>query len=212
MALLTAERLSEAIGDSDVPIAELGRIAVALQSRYQEPWRHYHVERHIDELLQLLADNSDRVIHAQRIGWAILYHDSVYDPQAPHGRNEELSAQLAERELASVLSANEVGMVAAYIRATAEHTPAGTDPDLDFFLDADLAILGAHPDHYDDYTHGIRAEYAFAPDDAYRAGRVSILRGLANRVDSGLFRTEFFRDRCETQAQVNIEREIASLV
>ena len=63
-------------------------------TRYSEPWRHYHDETHISEMgVQLHAAESEGVrIHDGAAACAfVLWHDAIYDPQAPHGRNETLS-------------------------------------------------------------------------------------------------------------------------
>ena len=142
----------------------------------------------------------------------MLYHDAIYDPTAASGRNEELSAQLAEGELPDILAEHRVHKVARYVRATASHAPAERDDDLNFFLDADLVILGSDPDRYDQYARDIRWEYAHVPDDQYREGRTRVLQSLAARAgQSSLFKTTVLGTIYEEPAQQNIAREIQLL-
>ena len=44
------------------------------------------------------------------------------------------------------------------------------------FHDADLWILSAPQERFDAYCAQVREEYAFVPQDAYRAGRTAVLR------------------------------------
>ena len=90
---------------------------------------------------------------------AAWFHDAVYEG-AP-GEDERRSEQLANTSLeplvtAGLLSGDELQMVSLLVRATATHElpesadlPAGYEPaDIQFFLDADMAILAADSAHY----------------------------------------------------------------
>ncbi|HTE57295.1 MAG TPA: hypothetical protein VK694_00995 [Verrucomicrobiae bacterium] len=202
-----------AVAATGLPETPTKELLIGLDSRYSEPWRHYHTAQHIAELFASLTQHIEHVRNPRTIGWAMLYHDAVYDPTAVASRNEELSARLAESELPRILSAHETRQVAKYTRATASHKPANAgDDDFDFFLDADLAILGATPERYQQYSKDIKLEYAHVPDDAYREARVGVLQGLASRVgQSSLFRTTLFKEIYEESAHQNIALEIQSL-
>jgi predicted metal-dependent HD superfamily phosphohydrolase len=164
------------------------------------------------ELFDILTANIDVVQDPEVVTWAILYHDAVYDPMSTRGRNEELSARLGEHDLPSLVGAEKSRLVARYTRATADHGVDDSDQDLDFFLDADLAILGASPDRYDRYANDIRREYSHVPIENYIVGRIAILQSLATRVEqSGLYITELFKATYEDQAQENIAREADQL-
>lgn len=186
-----------------------------LELRYAEPWRHYHTGQHIADLLGALRLHGAHVEDPRVVGWAMLYHDAVYDPTSASGRNEELSAQLAEHEACDLLLPQETQRVAAYVRATASHQAGnlGSEPDLNFFLDTDLMILGSSEARYQEYARQIRQEYAHVPAEDYWHGRVKVLESLVEGSDSGdLFKTELFRDLYEDQAQKNIAREMKQLV
>jgi predicted metal-dependent HD superfamily phosphohydrolase len=184
----------------------------ALKALHDEPGRKHHNFEHPLSLFGELVRFRDEVESPLLVGWTILYHDAIYDPRADPGINEELSARLAELETPFFLSAGGVRKVAAYTRATAEHDAAEPDRDLDFFLDADLAILGSPPERYREYARDIREEYRHVPPELYVPGRIGILEGLATRFENrGVYTTEPFREAYEMQAQANIGAEIEQL-
>lgn len=185
-----------------------------LKRRYDEPWRHHHNFEHPLSLFsKLFAEARKELLEDPiAVGWAIMYHDAIYDPKSEPGRNEELSALLSEVETPLFLSARGVTKVASYTRATAGHKLESIDNDLGLFLDADLAILGAPSQRYFKYAKGIRQEYSHVPLDLYNAARVGILRSLSTRFEgSGVYTTEVFREKYEDQAQANIQAEIDQL-
>ena len=59
------------------------------------------------------------------------------------------------------------------------------------------------------YQHGIRAEYAWVPDEAYREGRARVLAELLRR--ESLFQTDSFRDRFGSTARANLRRALDGL-
>lgn len=184
----------------------------ALKALYDEHGRQHHNFEHPLSLFGELARFRDEVENPLLVGWTILYHDAIYDPRADPGVNEELSAYLAELETPFFLSADGVRKVAAYTRATAQHDVATSDPDLEFFLDADLAILGASPERYAIYAAAIREEYRHVSPEMYVPGRIGVLQDLATRFEnSGVYTTEPFREAYELQAQANIASEIEQL-
>lgn len=212
MAVSSLETIASKLASPGVSDLLIEQRLLQLKRRYDQPWRYYHNFNHPLDLFSFFTTHSRFVKDSAAIGWTIMYHDAIYDPTAPSGSNEELSARLAERELTAVTSKATVEKVAKYTRATASHTVSGIDPDLDFFLDLDLMILGAPSDRYSKYASDIRLEYSHVPADQYVVGRIAILKSLAQRVDSsGLFRTELFKGLFEIQAQENIAREIDQL-
>jgi predicted metal-dependent HD superfamily phosphohydrolase len=54
----------------------------------------------------------------------------------------------------------------------------------------------------------VRAEYAQVPDDAFRAGRAAVLRGLAT---GRLYRTTRAHDRWDGAARANLDAEVNAL-
>ncbi|HEX5455973.1 MAG TPA: hypothetical protein VFW77_01265 [Candidatus Saccharimonadales bacterium] len=183
-----------------------------LKRRYDEPWRRHHDFQHPLELFAILLKFKEEMDDPNAVGWTIMYHDSIYDPLAEPGRNEELSAQLSEAETPSFLTMKAAGKVAGITRATAGHTPVDVGRDCELFLDGDLAILGATPERYKIYADDIREEYRHVPAELYVPGRMKILGDLASRHEnSGVYTTEPFRAEFEEQAKINIAGEIEEL-
>ena len=164
--------------------------------------RGYHDLRHLTEVLIRLdelgcAGDSELVLAA----W---FHDAVYDgsPGA-----EERSAELAESELAG--SGVDVAEVARLVRLTEHHDPAPDDRRGQALCDADLAILAAPAERYEEYAAGVRREYAAYSDADFRAGRLAVLEELASR--DALFGTAYAREHWEPQARQNLAAEISAL-
>lgn len=212
MPQATLETIGEQFSRPDIPDDVLAATLEGLKARYDESQRRYHTFEHPLELFDILLEHLKEVRDPEVIGWAIMYHDAVYDPTATGGSNEELSAQLGEQELPRIIGDAKTRRVAQYTRATAKHEIGDRDSDLDFFLDADLVILGADPARYRRYAHDIRDEYRHVPDELYIPARIGILEDLGSRVaGSGLFRTELFRALYENAAQENIAAEVEAL-
>lgn len=49
----------------------------------------------------------------------------------------------------------------------------GTD-DKHYFLDIDMAVLGASPEEYNQYTKRVREEYSFLSDEFYKNLRLKV--------------------------------------
>jgi predicted metal-dependent HD superfamily phosphohydrolase len=90
-----------------------------------------------------------------------------------------------------------------------KHVQPPVSRDAELLLDVDLSILGREPAVFADYDRRIRGEYAWVPEEQYRARRAAILEGFLHR--PSIYRTAFFRDRLEAQARDNLERAIARL-
>ncbi|MFJ1511115.1 DUF4031 domain-containing protein [Cellulosimicrobium funkei] len=138
---------------------------------------------------------------------ALWFHDAVHDGEA--GRDEERSAELADARLASHLGAREVDEVVRLVLVTTDHAPAPGDGPGALVSDADLAVLGSAPDRYARYARQVRAEYAHVPDDAFRAGRAAVLRGLL--AGGALFRTPQGATLWEDRARANLTAELTTL-
>ncbi|MFF4759671.1 hypothetical protein [Streptomyces sp. NPDC001292] len=190
-------------GDPDpVPYAD------NLLARWQEPHRHYHTLTHLTEVLDRVDALEKHADDPDVVRLAAWFHDAVYLPE--RSENEERSARLAERALpeAGVPEAKTTE-VARLVRLTVTHDPADDDRDGQVLCDADLAILAAAPSAYAAYTAGVREEYHFVPNDAFREGRAEILRRLLDRPH--LFRTPHGREHWEATARYNIGGELEFL-
>ena len=199
-------------------VAELGE---SLLQAWEQPHRAYH---HSGHLSQMLADLDRLYAHRMQAGstplaliLAAWFHDAVYEG-AP-GEDERRSEQLAIASLeplvtAGLLSGDELQMVRLLVRATATHElpesanlPAGYEPaDIQFFLDADMAILAADSARYRRYLRGVRSEYSHFDDEAFRAGRTTFLRSILDR--ERIFLSEQALKLWEEPAQANLRAEL----
>lgn len=173
-----------------------------LTAAYGSPERGYHDLTHLREVLARLEELA---VVDQEVELAAWFHDAVYEGR---GEDEERSAQMAEAMLAGEPDVD-VAEVARLVRLTASHRPAPGDLRGEQLSDADLAILAAPPDRYDEYVTGVRREYAAVPDQAFAAGRAAILRDLLAK--ETLFHTDHARQHWEATARANITRELARL-
>ncbi|MEV5830290.1 HD domain-containing protein [Spirillospora sp. NPDC052242] len=183
-------------------------IGAELDARYGEPHRRYHTREHLAAVLDLVEELADHAASPDVVRLAAWFHDAVYDPE--RADNEERSARLADRMLTDTdLSPDDVAQVVRLVELTAAHAPGPGDRDGQVLCDADLAILGAEPDAYAAYAAAVREEYAFVPDELYRAGRAQVLGSLLAL--PSLFNTPPARARFEMTARHNIQTELALL-
>ncbi|TDC88275.1 HD domain-containing protein [Actinomadura sp. 7K507] len=183
-------------------------IGTELDKRYGEPHRRYHTRRHLTAVLDLVDELAGHAAAPDIVRVAAWFHDAVYDPE--RADNEERSARLAARMLADTdLREPEIEQVVRLIELTTTHAPDEDDPDGQVLCDADLAILGAEPGQYAAYAAAVREEYAFVPDEFFRAGRAEVLNGLLALPN--LFHTRPARERFEERARNNIQTELTLL-
>ena len=200
-------------------VAELGE---SLLQAWEQPHRAYH---HSGHLSQILTDLDRLYAHRTQAGstplaliLAAWFHDAVYEV-AP-GEDERRSEQLANASLeplvtAGLLDVDELQMVSLLVRATATHElpesadlPAGYErADIQFFLDADMAILAADSARYRRYLRGVRSEYSHFDDEAFRAGRTTFLRSILGR--KRIFLSEQALHLWEEPARANLQAELS---
>ena len=198
-------------------MAELGE---SLLQAWEQPHRAYH---HSGHLSQMLTDLDRLYAHRTQgstplaLVLAAWFHDAVYEG-AP-GEDERRSEQLASTSLeplvtAGLLTGHELQMVGLLVRATATHElpksaelPAGyAVTDIEFFLDADMAILAAEPARYRRYLCGVRSEYSHFDDEAFRTGRTTFLRSILER--ERIFLSEQAYKLWEEPARTNLRSEL----
>lgn len=193
------------------PIQLPAAVWAGLAEAYSQPGRAYHNWRHIEEMVGHWQDVQTR------IGWqrpiesflATLFHDVVYDSLRQD--NEALSACKAADWLYDVEHVDNLA-VQRLIRLTAHHGRLRPDivaDDQALFLDCDMAVLGAEPKRYDEYTQGVWAEYGHLPEATFVDGR----RRFLNRLMSNrrLFLSDDFNNRLAKPAKSNINRELLTL-
>lgn len=212
-----APRLEKAPATFQQQVAELGE---SLLQAWEQPHRAYHHSGHLSQMLTDL----DRLYAYRTQGstplalvLAAWFHDAVYEG-AP-GEDERRSEQLASTSLeplvtAGLLTGHELQMVSLLVRATATHElpesadlPVGYEPeDIQFFLDADMAILAADSARYRRYLRGVRSEYSHCDDEAFRAGRTTFLRSILGR--KRIFLSEQAMQLWEEPARANLRAEL----
>jgi predicted metal-dependent HD superfamily phosphohydrolase len=178
-----------------------------LTKAYAEPQRHYHNQQHIAECLAEFDLARHLAKQSVAVDLALWFHDAVYDPKA--GDNEERSAELARRCL------GDCGMAGLFIEAVSrlvmatKHHEVGTDVDAGLIVDVDLSILGRDEKRFLEYEEQIHLEYAWVPKAVFIAKRLEVLRGFVAR--ERIFSTEWFHNRYERQARLNLAASINRL-
>jgi predicted metal-dependent HD superfamily phosphohydrolase len=178
-----------------------------LLARYAEPHRRYHDRRHLAEVLAALRRLTAGQAVPGEVVCAAWLHDAVHD-----GRDddEERSAVLATRVLTDLgVAPQVVDEVARLVRLTLTHDPAPDDVSGALLSDADLAVLGADPVRYARYAADVRQEYAHVDDDAFRSGRMAVLRSLLDR--PRLYVTHEGHRTWNSAARRNLRDEIKEL-
>lgn len=169
--------------------------------------RHYHNLQHIAALLKLSDNYAQELADKNIVDFAIFYHDYFY--QVPGPQNEHKSAVFAGHRLAELhVPADMTEQVKLYIEATKTHesVPVTHPSDLLYFLDFDMAILGAPWEEYEVYLANIRKEYKWYPDVLYYPGRKSFLKQTLEK--EHFYHTEVFRKELEAKARENMRREL----
>ena len=184
-------------------------ISASLQSRYAEPWRHYHTVQHIYAMFAELDHSGITPQDRDAVELAIQYHDAVYDPMSHN--NEQRSAELMKFEqLGRVdLYPLEIQDKAWSMIMMTRHTCMPHDTNQRLVCDLDLAILGKAPEVFQEYEHQIRKEYQWVEKTAYGLARAVILRGFLAR--PFIYGTEYFRARYEQLAKINLAWSIRQL-
>lgn len=213
-----APRLEKAPATFQQQVAELGE---RLLQAWEQAHRAYH---HSGHLSQMLTDLDRLYAHRTQgstplpLVLAAWFHDAVYEgaPGEDERRSEQLAgASLEPLVVAGLLSEEELQLVRLLVRATATHElpestelPAGYNPaDIEFFLDADMAILAAEPARYRRYLRGVRSEYSHFDDEAFRTGRTTFLHSVLER--ERIFLSERARELWEEPARANLCGELA---
>lgn len=206
-------RYKEGVPDATARSVSWNRIVEA----YSDPGRHYHTLDHVADMLDLLdqyarpqwkwASWEDDPTAYWEVVLAVFFHDLVNGGM--DGQDEEKSVQAAERALNAedgCLSLDTKKLIRATYKAGVGQE---LSPKAQLFVDADMAILGAHPERYAEYARQIRQEYAQFSDDQYRQGRAHFLAETLAR--PRIFFSGVFYNAFEKQARENMQRELDSL-
>ncbi|MGV3503592.1 MAG: hypothetical protein ACO1O1_07780 [Adhaeribacter sp.] len=178
-----------------------------IHHQYTARKRHYHNLRHLAYMAGLALEYEKLLDDPDTLLFSIFYHDIIY--RIKSAENEQKSAAVALEKLTKLgFPPAKVARCAQQILATKSHG-FSLDPDTNFLLDFDLAILGESPDVYHDYARKIRAEYALYPDFLYNTGRKKVLQHFLEM--EHIFKTGPFLGKYEQQARINLQNELTVL-
>ena len=178
-----------------------------IENNYTDKKRHYHNLSHLDNLLNQLFLVKDKIEHWDTITFSLFYHDIIYN--ASGSGNEEKSAKLAEKRMKQInVPVQIVESCKLQILATKSHVD-NADEDTNYFLDADLSILGADYETYKMYSQNIRQEYSIYPNLVYNPSRKKVLQHFIDM--KRIFKTEYFYNKLETIAKTNLLKELNTL-
>jgi predicted metal-dependent HD superfamily phosphohydrolase len=191
------------------PLPGARDLGTQLVASYAHPDRGYHDTRHLAEVLERLHElaGHDEDFDRMAVVLAAWFHDSVYDAQPDAERR---SAAWAAEALTAHVEPELVDEVVRLVLITEHHRPADDDRNGCTLSDADLAILAAPRERYDEYVAAVRREWAHLSDSEFAAGRAQILRDLLAKPH--LFQTAYARTAWEAAARANVEAELGSLV
>lgn len=178
-----------------------------IERHYAEHGRHYHTLLHLEALLiHLSAVKSDIACWDSTL-FCLYYHDIIYDVK--RSDNEEKSAELAVQRMTQLEIPDEIiQLCASQILATKSHQ-FSDHQDTNYFLDADLSVLGQRWEIYSQYTTQVRQEYASYPDLLYKIGRKKALKHFLEM--DRIYKTDYFQQQFEAQAKLNIQQELELL-
>lgn len=179
---------------------------------YTEPGREYHNLEHINECLEEF-DNVRKLYlikHTVVMQMALIHHDAIYDPRKKD--SEERSNELMIANLKTLGFLNWGIDKASDLVLVTNPLVIPKNSDEFYMRDIDFSILGKPWERYDKYRRGIRKEYAHVSDEDFKKGRAAFLeRYIEKSSTSGLFYTDYFRNKYEMQARDNIKKELAIL-
>ena len=152
-----------------------------VETKYNEPGRHYHTLVHVDAMLTLATkyDVQDSVA----VDLATIFHDIVYDAvDGGRGRNERESAQVfVEFAHSTTMTSERISKVVQWIERTWTHCGDGLDDDGRLFMDFDMSILGAESEAYALYASQVRLEYGHVNWLYWRIGRSQFLSSSTSK-------------------------------
>lgn len=189
------------------------RVFAEIVSRYQEPHRGHHTNRHISDFHRVCGQISDPLENPDAFWMGVETHDLVYlvpTKENPSPESEELSVHLMARLFECVrLGSGFISEVAAFIRT---YKTGATEHSSDerYFHDGDYWILGSSPRRYREYRRGIEKEFrAERHVERYCERRIGFLTGVLGL--ERIFETEEFHRKFHDQAIANMLAEVDAL-
>lgn len=178
-----------------------------IERKYSTKKRFYHDLSHLENMLSQLKKVKSEIQDWEAVIFALFYHDIVYN--ATKSNNEEKSAALAKKRMTELNVPQETILrCEKHILATKQHQNS-IDQDTNYFLDADLSILGLDWEIYFQYTQNVRKEYSIYPDALYIPGRKKVLTHFLEM--NNIFKMPFFQNEFEVIAENNLKKELSFL-
>lgn len=131
----------EALGEALVQAGLPAPVLTAIVGTYSEPWRFFHNLEHLQELFDIARKRGLVLTREQQL--ALVFHDAVYVPGAPAGRNERQSALLFRSVAPQLKGPVDVELVCRIIEETAQH--GATCAQSAVVQGLDLSSLAAAP-------------------------------------------------------------------
>jgi predicted metal-dependent HD superfamily phosphohydrolase len=178
-----------------------------LYTRYTAADRRYHDIHHIDDCLQQFDAVRALASQPDAIELAIWFHDAIYDSHKSD--NEASSARLADSTLMQLGVPRATTQSVCNLILATQHNAPPADRDAALLVDIDLSILGQPAPIFDAYEAGVRFEYAWVPESAFRAGRSKVLQSFLDR--TRIYTAEYFSAAFESAARQNLNRSLAKL-
>lgn len=179
-----------------------------ISNHYNDSSRLFHTLRHLDSVYSLLLEVKEEISDWPMLMFAVAYHDIIFNPL--RNNNQANSAALAVERLYELgVNKCRIDLCEAHILATRKHD-FSLSSDTNYFTDADIAIFGADPEEYVEYYKKIREEYNIFPTVVYNPGRRKVLEHFLDM--PRIFKTDYFADRFEKQARINLGMELQELL
>ncbi len=170
--------------------------------------RHYHDTTHLMACLGGLDQVKNQMQDPNAAELALWFHDAIYWPRRKD--NEERSAQWAAQFMTTAgLPVTQRDQVVRLILET-KHSARPSQGDARFVIDIDLGILGQNDAAYKAFERNVRKEYRWVPWIDYVKRRSAVLQSFLDR--PRIYSTDWFRERLETQARSNLQRQIELLL
>jgi|GEM_PF-1720276 len=197
------KRLSELlINNFEISDEKTKELTKKIMSQYGQEKREYHNLEHIQHSLWELDKLNDNKIDKTSIELAIWFHDYCY--KAGASDNEVQSAKFMEDNLRSYTSQINIQFVKELILAHPKSKNLSLNQKI--FLDIDYSIFGQKPLEYMSYKQNINLEYQCVPKWIFRFKRKAFLKRLLR---SGVFQTEWFKEKYKEKALKNIKDELS---
>lgn len=174
-----------------------------IEQNYSSNKRYYHTLNHLENLLNQLLEIKYEIENWNCILFTLFYHDVIY--KVTKSNNEEISADFALKKMLQLsVPTSVIESCNNQILSTKNHL-LNENTDTNFFLDADLSVLGQDWNVYSKYYQNVRKEYSIYPEILYKLGRKKVLKHFLAM--EKIFKTDYFYQKFEKNARMNLQRE-----